>query len=215
MDRQTLQGQYSGFVSRAIAYILDTLLISFIILVTYWLFSQLLQYFVRIQVGACAPVQGFDLIRISCHAASWVLNIFAIGFAPIYFLFFWILAGQTIGQSLLGVRVVRLNGRRMTLLSGIRRLLGYVACFLSLGIGFLWVLIDDRRQGWHDKIAGTCVIYTWEARQNEHLLQRLQAWINRRKTAASSEAGEDEDLSTSPVSRTEDELVLQRTQDES
>ena len=187
MNGRTMQGQYSGFISRAIAYIIDVILISVVILMTYWLTSQLLQYFVHIQVGACVPIEGFDLIRITCHASTWVLNIFAIGFTPIYFLFFWILTGQTIGQSLSGVRVVRLNGRRMTFLSGIRRLLGYLACLLSLGIGFLWVLIDDRRQGWHDKFAGTCVIYAWEARQNEQLLEQLNRWINRRKAATSSE----------------------------
>ena len=213
MEGRTLQGQYSGFISRAIAFILDIILISSITLVTYWLSSQLLQYFLHIQVGACAPVQGFDPLRITCHVSTWGLNIFAIGFTPIYFLFFWILAGQTVGQFVLGIRVVRLNGRRMTLLSGIRRLLGYMACFLSLGIGFLWVLIDDRRQGWHDKIAGTCVIYAWEARQNEQLLERLGSRINRRKTGGSSDVVEDESISTNPVSHTEDEVALQNAQD--
>jgi uncharacterized RDD family membrane protein YckC len=215
MEARTLQGQYSGFISRAIAYILDIILISFITLVTYWLSSQLLQYFLQIQVSACAPIQGFDLFSITCQFSTWALNIFAIGFIPTYFLFFWILAGQTPGKYVLGIRVVRLNGRRMTLLSGIRRLLGYAACILSLGIGFLWVLIDDRRQGWHDKIAGTCVIYAWEARQNEQLLERLNNRINRRKTATGSDAGEKKSLSTSSISHTEEELALQRTQDES
>ena len=215
MEGRTLQGQYSGFISRAIAYILDVLLISFTILIVYWISSQLLMYFVKIQVGACAPLQGFDLYRIACHVSTWGLNIFAVGFTPIYFLFFWILAGQTVGQFALGIRVVRLNGRRMTLLSGIRRLLGYAACFLSLGFGFLWVLIDDRRQGWHDKIAGTCVIYAWEARQDEQLLERLNNRINRRKTATNSETGEENNLSTSSISNTEDELTWQRSQNES
>ena len=214
MEGRTLQGQYSGFISRAIAYILDVIFISFTILVTYWFSSQLLQYFLHIQVGGCAPIQGFDIIKITCHVSTWALNIFAIVFTPIYFLFFWILAGQTPGKYGLGIRVVRLNGRRMTLLSGIRRLLGYAACFLSLGIGFLWVLIDDRRQGWHDKIAGTCVIYAWEARQDEQLLERLKSRINRPNTAGSSDSNEDEGLKEKPVSHAEDELVLQNAQDE-
>jgi uncharacterized RDD family membrane protein YckC len=37
-------------------------------------------------------------------------------------------------------------------------------------LGFFWILIDDRRQGWHDKIAGTLVIYTWEAHHEERFL---------------------------------------------
>jgi len=31
--------------------------------------------------------------------------------------------------------------------------------FWTLGLGFLAMLVDDRRQAWHDKIARTCVIY--------------------------------------------------------
>ena len=215
MKARTLQGQYSGFISRAIAYILDIILISFTILVTYWFSSQLLLYFLKVQVGACVPLQGLDLFRIACHVSTWVLNFFAIGFTPIYFMFFWILAGQTVGQFALGIRVVRLNGRRMTLLSGIRRLLGYMVCFLSVGIGFLWVLIDDRRQGWHDKIAGTCVIYAWEARQDEQLLERLNNRIKRRKTATNSESGGEKNLLISPIGHAEDELAMHQTQDES
>jgi uncharacterized RDD family membrane protein YckC len=36
-----------------------------------------------------------------------------------------------------------------------------LGCFLSLfvvGLGFLWIAIDDERQAWHDKIAGTVVV---------------------------------------------------------
>ena len=66
-----------------------------------------------------------------------------------------------------------MNGTRITLLVGLRRLLGYLACFLSLGIGFFWVLIDEQRRGWHDKIAGTCVVYSWEAKQNNQFLERI------------------------------------------
>jgi uncharacterized RDD family membrane protein YckC len=39
-------------------------------------------------------------------------------------------------------------------------------------LGFLWILIDNRRQGWHDKMAGTCVIYNWPARPDENFLRK-------------------------------------------
>ena len=57
----------------------------------------------------------------------------------------------------------------------VRRYLGYIGCFLSLGLGFLWVLLDNQRQGWHDTFAGTCVVYSWAVEPNETTLQRLQA----------------------------------------
>ena len=49
------------------------------------------------------------------------------------------------------------------------RLLTYGLSLAAVGIGFLFILSDDRRQGWHDKIAGTCVIYSWKARQSPGL----------------------------------------------
>jgi uncharacterized RDD family membrane protein YckC len=55
-------------------------------------------------------------------------------------------------------------------LRGILRYLGYSLSAISLFLGFFWILIDDRRQGWHDKIAGTLVIYTWEAHHEERFL---------------------------------------------
>jgi uncharacterized RDD family membrane protein YckC len=38
------------------------------------------------------------------------------------------------------------------------RYLGYIVSSLPLGLGFLWILFDKRKQGWHDKLAGTRVI---------------------------------------------------------
>jgi len=179
MTERSLQGMYSGFLSRAFAFIIDGSIISFTVLIVYWLSAQLLVYFARIRVGTCAPIQGFDFFTITCNFSTWVLNAFTLGFPLFYLLFFWILAGQTPGKRLMGLRIVRLNGRRMTLLVGIRRMLGYLACFLSLGVGFLWILIDERRRGWNDKIAGTCVVYSWEARKDEQFIERVYMRINR------------------------------------
>lgn len=38
------------------------------------------------------------------------------------------------------------------------RYLGYLVALLPLGLGFLWVAFDKRKQGWHDKMAGTLVV---------------------------------------------------------
>ena len=173
MNERTLQGMYSGFLSRTFALILDGTIISLTVLTVYWLFSQLLVYFARISVGTCPPIRGFEPFVIVCNISTWSLNAFALGFPLVYLLFFWVVAGQTPGKRVMGLRVVRMNGTRITLLVGLRRLLGYLACFLSLGIGFFWVLIDEQRRGWHDKIAGTCVVYSWEAKQNNQFLERI------------------------------------------
>ncbi len=38
------------------------------------------------------------------------------------------------------------------------RYLGYFASTIPLCLGFLWIAFDKRKQGWHDKLAGTVVI---------------------------------------------------------
>ena len=70
----------------------------------------------------------------------------------------WVLRGTTIGGSVLGIHVVRLDGRPVDWGTSIVRALG---CFLSLivaGLGFIWIAFDDQKQAWHDKIAGTVVV---------------------------------------------------------
>jgi len=70
----------------------------------------------------------------------------------------WKFRGSTIGGIVFDLRVVRLDGREIDWETAIVRALG---CFLSLvvaGLGFFWIAFDDRKQAWHDKIAGTVVV---------------------------------------------------------
>lgn len=76
----------------------------------------------------------------------------------IYGAVMWKLKGTTIGGIIFGLKVVRMDGREMDWPTAVVRAL---SCFLSLivaGLGFLWVAIDEERQSWHDKIAGTTVV---------------------------------------------------------
>lgn len=70
----------------------------------------------------------------------------------------WKHRGTTIGGVVCGLKVVRLDDRPMDwTTAGVRA----GSCFLSMavvGLGFLWVIFDDERQSWHDKIAGTTVV---------------------------------------------------------
>ncbi len=70
----------------------------------------------------------------------------------------WKLRGSTVGGIVFDLRVVRLDGRPIDWETVIVRALG---CFLSLavaGLGFIWIVFDDAKQAWHDKIAGTVVV---------------------------------------------------------
>jgi uncharacterized RDD family membrane protein YckC len=67
---------------------------------------------------------------------------------------------------ILGVRVISVDGGPVSFWQSIRRFVGYLISFI-LYLGYLWILVDDRRQGWHDKIANTLVVYAWDARPDE------------------------------------------------
>ncbi len=85
---------------------------------------------------------------------SWVsgpLNI-------IYFIGLWAWLGQTIGMVVTHLKVVRTDGRPVDLGTAVLRFVGYIVCVLTLGIGFLLIAFDERKQGLHDKIAKTYVI---------------------------------------------------------
>lgn len=79
-------------------------------------------------------------------------------FLAIYGAVMWKLRGTTIGGIVCGLKVVRLDNRPVDWATAWVRAL---SCFLSLvvaGLGFIWIAIDEEKQSWHDKIAGTVVV---------------------------------------------------------
>jgi uncharacterized RDD family membrane protein YckC len=90
-----------------------------------------------------------------------------------YLLFFWTLAGQTLGMRLLGIRVIDFKGDpHLDMRTAVRRLVGVVLSVLTLGIGFLAVLVSDRRRGLMDGIANTEVILVDREGQPESAARR-------------------------------------------
>ena len=66
--------------------------------------------------------------------------------------------GQTLGKIVLGLRVVKKNGKRIGILDAlIRNVFGYTISGFFL-LGYLWALVDRERQAWHDKLVGTVVV---------------------------------------------------------
>jgi uncharacterized RDD family membrane protein YckC len=59
---------------------------------------------------------------------------------------------------MVGIKIVKTDGTPVTSVEALVRYIGYWASAIPLGLGFLWVAWDSGKQGWHDKIAGTCVV---------------------------------------------------------
>lgn len=70
----------------------------------------------------------------------------------------WKLRSTTIGGIICNLRVVRTDGQDIGWETAIVRALGCFLSFIPLGLGFIWMVFDNNRQTWHDKIAGTVVV---------------------------------------------------------
>jgi uncharacterized RDD family membrane protein YckC len=82
----------------------------------------------------------------------------------IYFAYSWAASGRTAGMALFGVRVVRDDGTGAIGRRAVVRALAFPLSFLFLGLGFVGILLGGQRRALHDVIAGTAVIYSWDAR---------------------------------------------------
>ena len=131
----TAQGNYAGSVSRFTAYVIDLL--------------------------ASSGVFALALAAIS-YVAKIVTAYVAWEF--LYFGYSWAVSGRTLGMAVLGIRVVRADGAGAEPRRGVIRSLVFPLSFLLLGLGFLGILVQRERRALHDLIAGTAVVYAWDAR---------------------------------------------------
>jgi uncharacterized RDD family membrane protein YckC len=120
--------------------------------------SRFLGYFVDgLLVGVIGSIVVGVTSAINNDTTVLGMLIYIVGIFS-YFSYFWTQQqGQTLGQKIAGVRVVRLDGLPMNVGTSIVRVFGYYLNGFLL-LGWLWPLWDAQNQGWHDKIAGTVVV---------------------------------------------------------
>jgi uncharacterized RDD family membrane protein YckC len=149
---------YAGLVTRGVAFVIDSAIVNA----------------VAFAVGASASlalsVFGVSLdelpseVSIAIGAGGWsVLNV-------AYFAGSWTLTSQTTGMRLMTIRVVGTNGERVSFRRSLQRLIGMVIAALPLFAGYLLILVDDRRRGLHDRLAGTVVVFLTE--EERHVRRR-------------------------------------------
>ena len=123
-------GDAAGFGERLVAYIIDFVAIGFIQLILY------------VVMGG-SP--GGRLLGIL--------------FGLVYTVGFWSAGGATPGKMLMKLQIVRAaDYGEIGIGTALLRYVGYIVSGIALGLGFLWIIWDAEKQGWHDKIASTKVI---------------------------------------------------------
>ena len=81
-----------------------------------------------------------------------------------YFAYCWTLSGKTPAMALLGLRVVRGDGRDLGRRSAAVRTLALPLGALLFGLGYIGIIFGRRRRALHDVIADSAVVYDFDAR---------------------------------------------------
>ena len=133
--------EYVGFWARVVASIIDTILFGMIII------PILIAVYGETYLTDAAFIKGpADFLL------SWVFPAFAV-------VVFWTYRQATPGKMAISARIVDAEtGGKPSTGQLIGRYFGYFVSTVPLGLGLLWVAFDGRKQGWHDKLAGTVVV---------------------------------------------------------
>jgi uncharacterized RDD family membrane protein YckC len=135
---------YVGLLTRAIAFGLDAALINAVAIVA-----------AAIAALASSIVTIPQALRaVAVIAAGALYLLWTIG----YFVSFWSTTGQTPGDRALRIRVRAIGDGGLSWQRSLVRFVGLTLAALPLFAGFLIILVDDRRRGLHDRLAGTVVI---------------------------------------------------------
>ena len=149
--------QYAGFWRRLLAFILDSFLfyavVAPLLMLSYWSSEQ---------VGVFAIYGIADFLLTTLLPVGLIIG-------------FWIKLCATPGKLLLDCKVV--DAKTLQPLSwkkALLRCLAYLASALPIYLGFVWIAFDKRKQGIHDKLAGTLVLHEADDYAREPLDKLLE-----------------------------------------
>ncbi len=134
---------YVGLVTRGVAFLIDAVVINVI--------AFLIGGAVNLIASLFGHHGSINVVGALLGAAAWWF------WSLFYFVTFWTLTGQTVGNRVLAFRVISEAGGRIKPKQAVRRFIGMTLALIPLGAGFLPILTDERRRGFHDRLANTVV----------------------------------------------------------
>ncbi len=138
----------AGFWVRFFAFLIDSLILN-LILFLFSIESSIAKELASI-LAKSSPYEELGSVKVLFYLAMLMINMG-------YFTYFYGSGGQSIGKMIFRLKVVGINGQSIGYRQAFWRWVGYLISGLFLNLGFLWILWDRNKQGWHDKIAGTYV----------------------------------------------------------
>ena len=136
---------YAGIVSRTVALAIDAAALTIGFAIASGVLGLILSLFTAVEVSSPGAVLG--------AAGLWSLVV------ATYFVLFWTLTGETPGMRLMALRVINRDGAPLGFGQALLRLIGAILAAIPFFAGYLLILVDDRRRGLQDMLAGTTVVY--------------------------------------------------------
>lgn len=146
------QVTYGGFWIRFVALIIDSVIVAIPVIILAVIVGAV------IGIGTAASNSSTEQTNAAANGATGIVDLLGFLINAGYFVFFWS-KGQTLAMRLFRLRVVDANtGQPIGVGRAILRYIGYFISGIVCYIGLIWAAFDSRKQGWHDKIAGTVVL---------------------------------------------------------
>jgi uncharacterized RDD family membrane protein YckC len=148
--------RFAGFWRRFVAYMIDGFILTIVFIIL--MIVAAVAYF----AGAMSGNNQVWLSQLTdperLAALSLWISLFSILLNIAYFTYFHGSTGRTPGKMLLGLQVVSVAGAPISFGIAFLRSVGYLVSSIVFCLGFIWIGFDKKKQGWHDKMAGTVVI---------------------------------------------------------
>lgn len=152
-DVEQLQGRRAGFVSRAVAYSIDAVIVIGGVPVIMFGIA-VVQGLLRLE----APVYPPDL-------PDWLTASISVLWTFWYFVGLWWATGRTIGAVIMGLRVVGRRKEHVGIVASTIRWWVMVATLFV--VGEVWLILSKSRLALHDRAAHTQVIYDSATKRRE------------------------------------------------
>jgi uncharacterized RDD family membrane protein YckC len=166
--RLTVTGHYAGAISRAVAVVLDVLIV----------FTS----FTLALAGLDLLTTAFFDVSLRRDPSAPAATIALLAWAFLYTFGFLVVTARTPGKAITGLRVVRSDGRTIRPGRAALRVCAFPLSVLPIGLGFAPIVFQREHRALHDLIAGTAVVYDWGERPAE-LPGPLSDFLRRTKAA--------------------------------
>jgi uncharacterized RDD family membrane protein YckC len=150
--------EYVGFWARAAAALLDTLL------------------FLALPAPLLFLLYGRDILGLESQYSGTIDLVIAVALPALVMLAFWTARQATPGKMLISAVIIdERTAQPPTITQHIGRFFAFFMVVIPFGMGALWIAFDRKKQGWHDKLAGTIVVRARKPPRRLAAMRKTQA----------------------------------------